>query len=173
VIEPARRPELPYVATLQYSETLVRAAVFAFWRRTVGAGYFVALALLVGVLGFLLYQGDRSWLVGALGAIVLGAIGFALLVYLVHLRASMARFRSMGAPNATLSLDEGSFTMTSGLGSTSLQWSAVTELWRFPSFWMLLFSRAQFVTIPLAAMPPEAQAFLRDRVSAAGGKVDD
>ena len=77
----------------------------------------------------------------------------------------------MGAPTATLSLDDASFTMSSGLGSASLKWSSVTEVWRFPSFWLVLFSKAQFVTLPLASVTAEAQAFILSRVSAAGGKV--
>lgn len=160
-----------YVETLEYTESLLREAVFAFWRRTVGAGYFVALGLLLCSLVFLVWSGDRSWFVGALGTFFVLGVGFALVVYFVHLRNAMAKFRGMGAPVATLSLDDASFSMSSGLGSASLHWSAVTELWRFPSFWLLLFSKAQYVTVPLATVSSEAQAFIVSRVSAAGGKV--
>lgn len=161
----------PLVATLEYTEPLVREAVFAFWRRTVGVGFLVAPGLLACALGYLLWHGDRSWLVGAMGACLLFGPGFALLLYAVHLRSAMARFRGMGAPVATIELAEASFTMSSGLGSTSLQWSAISEVWRFPSFWLLLFSKSQFVTLPLAAVPAEARSFILDRVTAAGGKV--
>ena len=157
--------------TLEYTEPLLREAVFAFWRRTVGVGFFVALALLLGALAFLVWQGDRSWFVGALGAFLVFGLGFAFVVYFVHLRNTLAKFRAMGAPIATLALEDTSFTMSSGLGSTSLQWSAVTELWRYSSFWLLLFSKAQFVTVPLASVPAAAQDFILSRVSAAGGRV--
>ncbi len=162
---------MPHIATLEYTEPLLREAVFAFWRRTVGVGFFIALALLLGSLAFLVWRGDRSWFVGALGAFFILGLGFAFVVYFVHLRNALAKFRGMGAPIATLSLDDASFSMSSGLGSTSLQWSAVTEVWRFRSFWLLLFSKAQFVTVPLATVSAEAQAFILSRVSAAGGKV--
>jgi len=162
---------MPHIATLEYTEPLLREAVFAFWRRTVGVGFFVAFALLLCSLLVLVWHGDRSWFVGGLGAFLVLGLGFAFVVYFVHLRNAMAKFRGMGAPIATLSLEDASFTMSSGLGSTSLQWSAVTEVWRYPSFWLLLFSKAQFVTVPLATVPSEAQAFIISRVSAAGGKV--
>jgi hypothetical protein len=160
-----------HFATLEYSEHLVREAVFAYWSRTIGTGFFIALALLLGCLAFLIWDGDRSWFVGALGTTFLFAIGFALAVYLVHLRNAMAKFRAMGVPVATLSLDETCFSISSGLGNSSLHWSAVSEIWRFPSFWLLLFSKAQFVTIPLAKVSFEAQALILSRVSSAGGKV--
>ena len=162
---------MPHIATLLYTEPLLRKAVFAFWRRTVGVGFFIALALLLCSLSFLVLQGDRSWLVGALGAFLLFGLGFAFAVYFVHLRNTLTKFRGMGEPIATLALEDAAFTMSSGLGSTSLQWSAVTELWRYPSFWLLLFSKAQFVTVPLASVPSETQAFIVSRVSASGGKV--
>ena len=162
---------MPHQSTLAYTESIVREAVLAFWRRTVGVGLFVALGLLLCSLSFFVWRGDRSWVVGALGAFLVFGLGFALLVYFVHLRNALAKFRGMGTPTAMLSLDDASFTMSSGLGSTCLQWSAVTEVWRFPSFWLVLFSKAQFVTLPLASVTAEAQAFLLSRVSAAGGKV--
>jgi hypothetical protein len=164
---------MPHIATLEYTESLLQEAVFAFWMRTVGVGFLAALALLLGSLVFLVWRGDRSWFVGALGAFFVLGVGLASVVYFVHLRNAMAKFRGMGAPIATLSFDDASFSMSSGLGSTSLHWSAVTEIWRFPTFWLLLFSKAQFVTVPLATVSSEAQAFILSRVSAAGGKVID
>lgn len=162
---------MPDVAKLEYTEPLLREAVFAFWKRTVGIGFFVALTLLLGSLAFLVWRGDRSWFVGALGSFLVLGLGFPFVVYFVHLRNAMVKFRGMGAPIATLSLDDASFSISSGLGSTSLQWSTVTEIWRFPSFWLLFFSKAQFVTVPLSGVSPEAQAFIISRVSAVGGKV--
>jgi hypothetical protein len=159
-------------ATLKYTETLLRQAVLAFWRRSVGVvGFLVAQALLVCGLAFLLWSGDRSWMVGALGTVLFLDCAVALAVYFFHLRRSLAKFRAMGSPSAVLTLDEGSVSLASDLGSTSVPWSAVKEVWRFPDFWLLLFSKAQFVTIPLASVSAEMQAFIMTRVSATGGKV--
>ncbi len=159
--------------TLNYTESLLRQAVYAFWLRTVGIGFFVALSLLACSLAWMLWRGDRSWLVGALGAFLLLGLGMAVLVYFVHLRNTLAKFRAMGAPTAVLELGEASFAVSSGLGSSTLAWSAVTEVWCYPSFWLLLFSKAQFVTLPLASAPPEMQAYILSRVSGAGGRVVD
>lgn len=159
------------VVRLHYSESLLRAAVFAFWRRSVGVGFLVALGVVFAAWVFLLWQGDRSWVVGLLGA-VLGFGGvFVVLVYFVHLRRAIAKFRAMGAPTATWSMDDASFTLASGLGSTTLAWSSIVEVWRFPEFWLAFFSRAQFVTLPVAGLPEDVKAFILDRVAAAGGKI--
>jgi hypothetical protein len=157
--------------TLEYTEPLLRQAVLAFWRRTVGVGMFVALAIVASGLAWMVWQGDRSWVVGVGGGLLVFGVGIPFAVYFVHLRRSLAKFRAMGSPQAKLTLDEASFEMSSDLGSTSLPWSTVTEVWRYQDFWLLFFSKAQFVTIPLASVPAEAQAYLLSHVSAAGGKV--
>jgi drug/metabolite transporter (DMT)-like permease len=163
---------MSHEATLIYSETLLRQAVFAFWRRSVGVGFIVA--LLVGALGLivLIAQGVASWLAGALAAVLVLGIGFAAAVYFVHYRKSLRKFRQMDKPQATFRADESSFTMSSDIGATTLQWSAVKELWQFPGVWLLLYSKAQFSTLPLACLSPETQPYIVQRVRASGGKVD-
>jgi YcxB-like protein len=163
---------MSHETTLFYSEALLRQAVFAFWRRSVGVGFIVA--LLVGALGLivLIVQGVASWLAGALAAVLVLGIGFAAAVYFVHYRKSLRKFRQMDKPQATFRADESSFTMSSDIGTTTLQWSAVKELWQFPSVWLLLYSKAQFSTLPLACLSPETQAYIVQRVRASGGKVD-
>jgi hypothetical protein len=158
--------------TLIYSEALLRQAVFAFWRRSVGVGFFVA--LLVAALGLviLVVLGQSSWIIGGLATVLLVGIAFAIVVYVVHYRRSLHKFRQMGQPQATFRADESSFTMSSDIGTATLQWSAVKELWQFQSVWLFLYSKAQFSTLPVACLPPETQAHIVQCVRTAGGKVD-
>jgi len=163
---------MSHEATLIYSEALLRQAVFAFWRRSVGVGFLAA--LLVAVLGLvvLVTQGMASWLVGTIAAVLVLGIGFAAAVYVVHYRNSLRKFRQMDKPQATFRADESSFTIISDIGPSTLQWSAVKELWQFPSVWLLLYSKSQFSTLPLACLSPETQAYIVQRVRESGGKVD-
>ena len=163
---------MSHEATLIYSEALLRQAVFAFWRRSVGVGFLAA--LLVAVLGLvvLVAQGMASWLVGTIAAVLVLGIGYAAAVYVVHYRNSLRKFRQMDKPQATFHADESSFTIISDIGPTTLQWSAVKELWQFPSVWLLLYSKAQFTTLPLACLLPETQEYIVQRVRESGGKVD-
>ncbi len=162
---------MSYEATLIFTEPLVRKAVLAFWRRSVGVGFILALLVLALFLGFSLAQGDTSWVVGALGAVLFIGVAFAVATYFVHYRASLRKFRAMGSPQATFRADETSFTIISSIGTVTYDWSVVKELWRFPEVWLLLYSPAQFSTLPLACLPPPMQAFVLQHVQAAGGKV--
>lgn len=162
---------MSYQATLIYSEPLVRSAVFAFWRRSVGIGFIVALAAVAVCLAVLVAQGTTNWLVGALAAVLVLGVAFSVAVYIVHYRNSLRKFREMASPQATFHAEDSSFTISSSIGTTTLQWSAVKELWQFRRVWLLLYSKAQFSTLPLACLPSEMQAFVVQRVQAAGGKV--
>ena len=163
---------MPHETTLIYSETLLRQAVFAFWRRSVGVGFFVALLIAALGLVVLVALGQSSWIIGGLGAVLVLGIAFAIVIYVVHYRRSLHKFRQMDNPQAMFRAEESSFTMSSDIGTTTLQWSAVKELWQFSNVWLLLYSKAQFTTLPLACLPPETQAYIVQCVRAAGGKVD-
>ena len=164
--------QVQHHATLTYSEPILRSAALAFWRRTLGAGFFVALLLVAASLVVLLFQGEAGWLVGALATVLVIALLVMVALYLVHYRRALHTFHRMGHQSATFKAEESSFTFSSAIGSTTLRWSAVAELWQFPSVWLLLYSKAQFSILPVACLSPELQSFLRARVQAAGGKVD-
>ena len=162
---------MEHQTTLIFSEPLIRQAVFAFWRRSIGVLFFVALALLAIALAYLLYAGDRTWLVGVFASVLALGIGLPIALFVVHYRNSTQKLRTMGLPQASLVATESALSFSSGAGSSSLPWSAVSEIWQFPTFWLLLFSKAHFATVPLADISPDIQAFIVQHVRAAGGKI--
>jgi general stress protein CsbA len=100
---------MPYQTTLVYSEPLVRQAVLAFWRRSVGVSIVVALSILTASLAALLYQGDSTWIVGVLATVLCIGFLFIAAIYFVHYNNSMRKFRDMGSPQAMFTADEASF----------------------------------------------------------------
>ncbi|MBD8879115.1 YcxB family protein [Rhodanobacter sp. 7MK24] len=162
---------MSYEVALTYSESLVRYAVTRFWWRVVGVRFLIALVLLATCLGFFLYNGDTSWLVGAMGAVLVFGALFAVLIYVVHYRNSLHKLRAMGSPHAHLVASDDTLSFSSGAGLAALPWSSIVEVWQFPQCWLLLFSKAQFVTLPLTSVAPEARAFILQRVQSAGGKI--
>jgi len=140
--------------TLKYSESIVRDAAVANWRRALGFRFVAALALVVGMLATVL----------ALG------IAFAFVGYLVPLRGSLRRLHQMQTREAQFQGESSGFRITSELGTIGLPWNAVKRVWRYPSFWLLVLSRSSQITIPLATVGPEAQSFILERIKSAGGK---
>jgi YcxB-like protein len=158
-------------ATLSYNRPLIRRAMFCFWWRTTGPGFFVAIGLMAMGFTSLLWHGDTSWLVGILGCTLALGLVFPILLFGVHYRHSLRRFEAMGPPVGTLEVSQASLSLSSLGGSATLPWSRITEIWRFRTCWLLLFSKAQFVTLPLADLGTETRAFILERVRSCGGKI--
>ena len=162
---------MKYQFLLNYTEALIRQAAFHFWVRTVSKRFFAVLALCCGSFAYLLFTTEPGWEVGALGAILIIAMAFVALVYFVHYKKSMEKFRAMGSPVASFEVSDLDFSFSSSLGSTTLKWAAISEVWVFEDMWLFIFSKAQFSTIPLADIPDEAKDYILSRIRSSGGKV--
>lgn len=157
-------------ARLHFSEPLLREAVRIFvmrsLRRGLGWRFLVACAALVFCVAYLVLQGDRSWVMGVLAAALVFPGIFLATIYLAHLRNTVGRFRQMRVPEATLAYDEEKFTFTSDLGSATMPWSAIREVWRYPKFWLILYSPSQFSTLPLDDLDEETRTFITRKTEA-------
>jgi hypothetical protein len=157
--------------TLTYSQKLIRLAVFSFWRRTIGIGFPVAGAGLGAGLVISIVEGDHSWYVGMLGAVWFIGIIFSIALFWSHYSVSSQKLKQMNPQEALLQLAESDVSITSSLGCSKIPWSSITEVWEYQTFWLVFLSKAQFMTVPLATLTPEALEFFRQQVKAAGGKV--
>ncbi|MBG9390083.1 YcxB family protein [Caenimonas sp. DR4.4] len=126
---------------------------------------------MAATLCYLVARGDRSWFVGVLAATVaLGGI-FPAVHFVLSLRSSLRKLTAMRNPEASFRADADSFSIASELGSATLPWTAVQQLWRYQDFWIIVLARTSQITLPLARMTQEDQAFVVSRVAANGGKV--
>jgi YcxB-like protein len=158
-------------ATLTYSPDLLKRSVRAFWWRSMRWYVLLVAPAIAFGLGVQVRHGDRGWAVGATATLLGVVCALIVTVYRVHAANSLARFRGMGEPVAQFGADEDDFRFVSGAGSSTLPWSSVTEVWTFDGFWLLLFSKANFVTLPLDPLSAEARAFVLARAAAAGAKI--
>jgi len=92
-------------------------------------------------------------------------------VYIVNLRRSLKRLRRMKVPEATLELGEERFRVTSDIGSSEIEWSLISQVWRFEKVWLLFFSAGEFMTIPIAEFTPESKEFIVSKAEANGAKI--
>jgi YcxB-like protein len=159
------------ILKLNYTEALVRKSVWHFCCGTVGWLYPAAFLTVAASLVWLLIGGDRSWVVGVMGTILALSIILPAAVYRNQLEASLAKFRALNGQPASFEGTADGFVVRSAAGSSVLPWSLVTGIWRYDDCWLLLFSKAGFVTLPLEGVSLEALAFVQERVEAHGGHV--
>src|ERR1700754_295340 len=112
---------------VQYSEPLVRAAVRAFYWRTLGRAYWLALALAIPATLFvsLLLEGNRSWLVGALGAFLLSFLLYLVIVYRAHFHNTVGAFRRLAKPEGRFVFSDSGVSISSDAGAANVAWSAI------------------------------------------------
>lgn len=152
-----------------YTEAMVKDAVRVFvWRRVVVAekALWAVAAILLAVLVWQLWRGERGWLVGVLGAAVLLPPLLYALVWRAHHRNTVARFRAMPVPEAVLVFADDALGIESGLGTAQIPWSGIGEFWERPGYWMLFTGAAQFFTLPVADLSHDDLAWLRERLQA-------
>jgi hypothetical protein len=143
--------------TLSYDKNLIRQAVFCFWRRTVGITLPIVLTLVGILICYKVFEGDRSWILGVMGAVWCIAFLFIVAVFIAHYSNSFKKYHQMNPPHAKLFISESEFSVSSSAGSATLPWSSITEIWRFQTFWLIFFSKSQFMTFPLETLPSDAQ----------------
>jgi len=161
---------------LRYTEPLLREAVRHFVLRALarqfGVTFFLVLGGLVVGLAWLLHRGEPAWTVGFLVAVLLFGVLSVASVYVAHRRNTIGRFRRMRSPDATLAYDEENLSFASDLGSSTVPWSAVSEVWKHDRFWLLLFSPSQFVTLPLDDLDQAARDFIARKLDRRGASFE-
>ena len=144
----------------------------AFWWRRTGWGYLLGMIFLLAITASAIVMGNRSWWISFSVATLTFGVLVAAALFIAHRRRSVRSLRAMRTPEAVMELDDEHFRVRSDLGDSRLAWNAITQVWRFPDFWLLLLSPAQFLTVPTADLTPTAQEWILTRVKTAGGKTD-
>jgi hypothetical protein len=113
-----------YEVHVEYTESLVRRAVQAYFRRILrdrfGWSGIAAVVLTGGLLLYLLAIGDRSWVVGfMIAALLIIALLFCV-AYFSQLSERTARINSFGGQPVTFSFRSEGFTVASPSVTVSL-----------------------------------------------------
>ena len=156
---------------LEYSELLIRRTIKAYWWRQIGPVFFVVTVVMTALLIYLLAKGDRSWLVGLLGAVISLAVSIVTASYFVHMKRSLTKLRNMGKPEAMLELEDTRFRVTSELGSSDVQWSIIKQLWRYKDAWLIFFSAGEFMTLPTSNISANHKEFILSKLRQVGAKI--
>ena len=159
------------VIKLEYSEPLIREAIRSYWWKRIGLVFPASTLLLGAFLVYRLANGDRSWIAGALGSVILLGLVTMVATYYVHLRRSLKRIRRMKTPEATLELGDDRFRVTSDVGSSEIEWSLIEQIWCFQNVWLLFFSAGEFMTLPVAQISSESKSFIVEKAKAKGAKI--
>ena len=162
---------MTHQATVIYTRPIIRKAVRHFWLRFIAWHGFAAITICLIGTTVLAVAGNRSWMIGALGAAGLILLITSTSVYVVFLRRSMWKFDRMASKSVAFTFSEDRFTTASDLGSSELSWKAIEQVWRFPEVWLLFAAKTTYVTLPIAEISQSTQDFIVEQVVRHGGRV--
>jgi hypothetical protein len=149
---------------LKYTEPLLREVVRAYFfrllARQLGWSFLAALLVVFVAVVYLVAARDSTILLAFVMASVFAFVAVIFAAYVAHYRTTLGRFRKMTSGEASLTYDEQRLTLSSELGSSTLPWSAIEDVWQFPRFWLLLLSPGQFVTLPLDCLDAGTREFI-------------
>ncbi|MET0027735.1 MAG: YcxB family protein [Candidatus Thiodiazotropha sp.] len=157
--------------TLKYSEQFIKNAIRSYWWKNIGPILPSVSLLLTAFVIYRAFDGDRSWFIGVIGAIVVITLAVMVASYFINLSRSLSRLKRMKIPEATLELGEERFKVASDVGSSEMQWSLVKQIWCFEHAWLLLFTGSEFMTLPTDGLSDEAKSFITERARANGAKI--
>lgn len=157
---------------LHYSEELIINAVKSFFRRKIGVAVPIFTVLITAFVIYNIIDGDRSWLMGAIGTLNVMLILFIGILYFSHKYFALKWFRRFDGGLVALSMDEDQFHLSSNVGSSHLKWNLIDKIWDFDGYFLVIFSLNEFVTVPTDQMSAEAKEFFFDTAQNAGAKIN-
>ena len=162
---------MTHQAPITYTRPIIRKAVGHFWFRFIAWHGFAVIAISVIGTVVLAAIGNRTWMVGALGALGLVLLTTSSAVYVVFLRRSMWKFDRMTTKSVVFTFSDDRFTTASDLGSSDLSWKAIEKIWQIPEVWLLFAGKTTYVTLPVAGIDQSTQNFIVEQVVRHGGRV--
>ena len=141
--------------------------------RGAGWGTLVASAL---CLAFVLYDISDGG-IGRLGVAILTLLSILALFYVVAFMTRRKQMtdllRRLGDAPVLYCLDDSELGTQSALGSSTLKWEMIQQLWIDPDVTLVFYARNGYTTIPTRQIPADALDFLAAQVKRVGGSILD
>lgn len=141
--------------SVAWTEAMANDAVNTYVLRRVVRGqklFWIVALIMLALFMWLLERGDRTWVLGMAG--VGASLPWLLLalVWTAHWRNTVGKLRRMPEPVGTVTFQPDGLAFDSGLGSGTLSWAALTDVWERPGYMMVFSGDQQFNIVPTEGM---------------------
>ncbi|UGX86168.1 YcxB family protein [Phyllobacterium meliloti] len=155
-----------YQFSVRYTESMLKRAVRTFIWRRVFLSQWIWWLLLGGGWLLLLYvtwTGAPAWPLAAFSGLMICILLFVAVLWQNHFTNTVGKLRRMEKPYGHVVFSDDKFTLSSDLGSSTMPWSAITEIWQRDECWMVFIGQNQFFSLPTENVPAEALKWLLAR----------
>jgi hypothetical protein len=152
-------------ANLRYDRSILKQAIGNFIKR-VYLKRFVWLSIVAVLIVIISLYSDSPW-IEAFGCVPALTIPTMIaLAFWFRFQESLKRLSRLDNGHASMTLSDSCITLESAVGKSEMKWFLFTELWEFPTNYLLLYSSNQFLTLPKDQVTPEFIGFIRDKLLA-------
>ena len=162
---------MEYRVQANYDREIIAEAARRYSWRSVRWSGLIAFVLVVLGLADMIASGDRSWLVGVLGALVVAAATVGVATFVVPYRRSLDKFERMPSRTAEFIFSEAGVSTSSDIGRSELSWKLIDRVWIYPRVWMIFLRGGTYMTLPAANLEEGTRAFIVDQVKQHGGRI--
>ena len=156
---------------VQYTEALIRRWTRHSMYRNLGPLYLIAMLLLSSSISFSVLRGYYDWFFGVTVTVFALGILVPLGVLRKHIQAALRRLRELDNGKLSIDILAGRLRIASAMGNTDIPLARVTQLKRFPGFWVLLTHKASLMTFPITDVPVAVQQRWLLELQAVGTKI--
>jgi YcxB-like protein len=155
-----------YTAILKYNDQLAGKVSAYYTLRQFGRSTVICVFLQVACMAVALYYGLEAEFFEIIGLSLAAGLG----LYFWYRRETCRRWRdalaSMGKPEARLTVDDDSFTVASGAGSSTIPWRRFSKLWKQGDYWLLFIDKNYMpMTLPLDGVDPDVLRLIEDKIT--------
>jgi len=162
--------QITYERTADFIRAVKRRHFARLTRKNFVAYLPVGIIRLLGVIGSL-----HSGKSGAVFWLLIGISVLWPVLWVLHYSATSYIRLPGPAARFTAKIEPESITITSGTSSSTLLWSKVTGLWRFPElvfiFWDKKIDLDHAIALPTSPLGSDLSRFIEERVREHGGRV--
>ena len=156
---------------IQYTEALIRRWTLYSMVRSLGPLYLIAMLLLSSSLSLSIMRGSYDGFFGATATVLAFGVLVPLGVLRKHVQAALGRLRELDNGKLSIDILAARLHLTSAMGNTDIPLARVTQLKRYPSFWVLMTGKASLMTLPITDIPIAVQQRWLLEFQAAGTKI--
>jgi hypothetical protein len=156
---------------ITYTEGLLKTAVCRYFQLILGLWFPLLLVVVGAVVIYLTWMGDRSWRVGAVGALVFVITVIIGAFFVDCLRRAKASAVELAQAKVELGIGDEGLSFQSPLGSAKIPWSKIKGFHDFGEIILLQFRQGGYSSIPVASLDPEGIEAIKTCIRQAGGRV--
>jgi len=162
---------MTYEITVSYTLDLLKVANQRFWIRSLGVGKPLGFLIAILAFGKLVLMGDKSWITGFLGALIVVLFAILAAAYILLMKRAQSQYDEMKDKVVHFTFTDESVETNSDLVMGRVPWTQFVKIWKYREFWLLFYTQNRFVTLPIEQVDAPVRELIDRKLGGNTGKL--